>query len=421
MESTNKNKNLLNEINNMYEIIIEYKIVKIEQDRRLFSLEEKLSCLKQLLTDDHPNTHNQIGEPEIVNNNEHVENAITSSLNMPVSPVQPVHFSISGSNLITNQEILSKTLDESFVEKKTFTNKEIVTVEDVYTQNISQDIDENATAKNKLADLINDEVLTDGVVDETQARLNTSIKSNVNKPTKLQNKIEKDKEKTATKAKNKSKFKATNAAKQKENERPKSSKNLAKPGPASKKQQLQLEPKVEKNKILIKRTRKPRNYLVASRYTKLENTEDENDSIIETSESGEADETRSRAKIRKKSSNARQRKTSSKRAQPARSRSPLKTFSQLRFEVTPKERNEDLISLKESEAEYLPVICDSVAKESFPRTSIQPASNEACFNSASSKSSIKITNIAESKESLETTKPLELSMECVALYQWVII
>ena len=167
MESTNKNKKLLNEINNMYEIIIEYKKAKIEQDHKLFRLEEKLSCLKELITDDdnrNKYTHNHILEPETVNNNEPVENAITSALNMPISPVQPVHFSLSATSLITNQEILPEATeepfdansDESLVENKTLTHIEIVTetADDAYTQNISQDIDENATAKNKLADLI---------------------------------------------------------------------------------------------------------------------------------------------------------------------------------------------------------------------------------------------------------------------------
>ena len=164
MESTNKNKKLLNEISNMYEIIIEYKKAKIEQDRRLFSLEEKLSCLKELITDDNNHnkiTHNQIVEPGTVNNNEQVENAINSALNMPISPVQPVHFSLSATSLITNQEILPEATEEPFeansddslVEHKTLTNIEIVTetAEDTYSRIV---IDENATAKNKLADLI---------------------------------------------------------------------------------------------------------------------------------------------------------------------------------------------------------------------------------------------------------------------------
>ena len=265
--------------------------------------------------------------------------------------------------------------------------------------------------------------------DKNNISTSTSINSIANESAKTRKKSETAKENPGAKDKNKSKPKAVKAAKPKESEKPKtSSKSLARPGPASKKQQLLLEPpvetKAEKNKILIKRTRKPRNYLVANRYDKLENSDDENDSIRETSGPDEAKETRSRAKTRKNSSNARQREASSKRAPPARSRSPPKTFSHLRFKVTPKERNEDLISLKKSEAEYMLVVSDSAAKKTLPRLSTQPASKEASFNPVSAKSSIKITSLAEAREAAALA-PAELnafSMECNALEQaWVII
>ena len=145
----------------MYEIIIEYKKAKIEQDRRLCSLEEKLYCLEEIIFD-HDNrntiTHNQTAEPETVNNNEQVENAITSALNMPNSPVQPDQFSISATSLNRSQEILPEVkeepfeanTDESLVEHKTSTNIEIVTETDEYT---CSRIVIDGTAKKRLADL----------------------------------------------------------------------------------------------------------------------------------------------------------------------------------------------------------------------------------------------------------------------------
>ena len=368
---------------------------------------------------------------------------------------------------ITKSYIIKELLDKQgkMISSEIIKPKETKeTVSDNKSVKLIKTVPSSTSSNLSLSDPKNDDVFTDGEVDdddgEAQAQFSsshfefngvrksisnsslnsinsedknnmstsTSINSIVNESAKTRKKSETAKEKPGAKAKNKIKPKATKAAKQKESEKPKtSSKSLARPGPASKKQQLLLEPaeaKVEKNKILIKRTRKPRNYLVANRYsTKVENSDEENDSIRETSEPDEAqEETRSRAKTRKNSSNARQREASSKRAPPARSRSPPKTFSHLRFKVTSKERNEDLISLKKSEADYLLVISDSMGKKALPRLSIQPASKEASFNSASAKSSIKITSTAEPKEAgaIAPAEPNEFSMDCNAL-AWVII